>query len=207
MPVKKWCLRFGVLAAIAVAGFGLSRLPDEGVSPGGPPQSGIPQARATPAPVPDAMPRPVHEDHGRLEMIRLPPQPPLPVIAVEPLFDPNARLRLDQTADLKFAVRDRASGLPLSGHEVTASLLHNGEPSADLEAREVEDGVFEVPFTPHGPGQFTVVLNIDGIPAATRKVGVAGTVGGAAQTDQTDPLLAVDPRAPRARTSGRWRIR
>ena len=207
MPVKKWSLRLGVLAAIAVAGFGLSRLLDQGVPPGSPPQSGIPEALAAPAPIVAATPQRVHEDHGRLETIRLRAQPPLPTIAVEPLFDPSVRVRIDQTADVKFAVRDRASGLPLSGHQVTASLLHNGEPPADLETKEVEDGVFDASFTPHGPGQFTVVLDIDGVPVGTRKIGVVGTVGGAAQTDLTDAFLSEDPRVPRARTSGRTRIR
>ena len=65
----------------------------------------------------------------------------------------------------------------------------------------------EVPFTPGGPGQFNIALNVDGVQAGSRKVGVVGAVGAADnRVDVVDPL-SVDPRSPRSRTSGRSRRR
>jgi hypothetical protein len=151
-------------------------------------------------------PRVVIEDRGRLEIVR-PVQQPLPPTVVEPLFEADARLTLNETAKLKFAAHDRASGRPLSGATVTASVTQGKGPALPLSVEEVEDGVFEVPFTPRGPGQFQIALNVDGVPSGSRKVGVVGAVGAADnRVDIVDPL-SVDPRSPRSRTSGRSRRR
>jgi hypothetical protein len=156
---------------------------------------------------PQEPPRVVPDDKGRFEIFRPAKVEPLPATVVEPLFEVDARLKLNETAKLKFAARDRASGLPLSGAIVTASVTHGGGPALPLSVEEVEDGVFEVPFTPHGPGQFQVALNVDGVLAGSRKVGVVGATGAAdARVDIGDPL-SVDPRVNRARTSGRGRRR
>jgi putative ubiquitin-RnfH superfamily antitoxin RatB of RatAB toxin-antitoxin module len=155
---------------------------------------------------PAEYPRTVIEDKGRLEIVR-PVQQPLPPTVVEPLFEADARLTLNETAKLKFAAHDRASGRPLSGATVTASVTQGKGPALPLSVEEVEDGVFEVPFTPRGPGQFQIALNVDGVPSGSRKVGVVGAVGAADnRVDIVDPL-SVDPRSPRSRTSGRSRRR
>jgi hypothetical protein len=151
--------------------------------------------------------RVVIEDTGPIGIVRPVKVEPLPATIVEPLFDPGMRLPIGETTKLKFAARDRASGLPLSGSTVTASVLQGAGPARPLPIEEVEDGVFEVPFTPRGPGQFRVSLSVDGVEAGSRKVGVVGAVGATdGKVDIGNPL-SVDPRDPRARTSGRSRRR
>jgi hypothetical protein len=156
---------------------------------------------------PQEPPRMVPQDIGRFEIVRPANVQPLPPTIVEPLFEVDARLKLNETTKLQFAARDRASGLPLSGATVTASVTQGGGPAFPLSVEEVEDGVFEVPFTPRGPGQFQVALNVDGVVAGSRKVGVVGATGATdGRVDLVDPL-SVDPRVYRARTSGRGRRR
>ena len=76
-----------------------------------------------------------------------------------------------------------------------------------LPVEEVEDGVFEVPFTPRGPGQFQIVLSMGGIPIGSGKVGVAGVAGSPNTPTDIANELSVDPREARVRTSGRGRRR
>jgi hypothetical protein len=132
-------------------------------------------------------------------------KPPLPEI--RPLFDPNMRLHLGETAMLKFAANDRDSRLPAQALAVTASVFHGRDREQRLPVHEVEDGVYEVPFQPHGPGHFQVVLNVNGVPAGSQSLGVIGAAGRTdGVVDIVDPL-SVDPRDFRARTGGkqRWR--
>ncbi len=71
----------------------------------------------------------------------------------------------------------------------------------------MDEGVYEVPFTPHGPRQFKVVLSLGGVPIGSQKVGVVGAVG--ATDDRVDIVnpLSVDPHQFHARTPGRGRLR
>src|SRR5258708_12644970 len=85
-------------------------------------------------------------------------------IEVEPLFEPDMRVKLGETAKLKFAARGKTSRLPESGANVSASVFHGSGPALRLTVDEVDEGVYEVPFTPHGPGQFKVVLSLGGVP-------------------------------------------
>jgi len=148
---------------------------------------------------------PVAENQGRIQIVPPPRLAPLPPTVVEPLFAPDARVKIGETAKLRFAAHDRASGLPESLDHLSATVSHGKDPELKLPVEEVENGVYQVPFNPHGPGQFTIVLSQDGIPVSSRKVGVAG-VAGTAGGDAVDPLDE-DPRVYRARTSGkgRWR--
>jgi hypothetical protein len=148
-----------------------------------------------------AAPSPVREDKGRLQIVERPRLAPLPPTVVEPLFEPDARVKIGETTKLRFAVRDRASALPESLDDVTASVRHGNDPELKLPVEEVDNGVYEVPFTPHGPGQFTIVLSENGNPVGSRSVGAAG-VAGATATPDAD-FLSVDPREYRARTGGR----
>lgn len=144
---------------------------------------------------------------GEAPLRIVPPAPvvPLPKVQVQPLFEADARLKLEEPAKLRFAARN--GGYGLSGATVTASVFHGTDPELHVDVKEVEDGVFEVPFTPHGPGMFNVVLNVDGVPAGSQKVGVVGAAGASdGRTDILDPLAA-DPVAIRARTPGRGRRR
>jgi hypothetical protein len=150
-----------------------------------------------------AAPVPVREDKGRLQIVDAPRMAKVPTTAVEPLFEPDARVKIGETTKLRFAVRDRASDLPESLDAVSASVRHGNDPEMKLPVQEVDNGVYEVPFTPHGPGQFTIVLNENGNPVGSRSVGAAGVAGASGNVDDVDPLLSVDPVAYRARTGAR----
>jgi YtkA-like len=152
-------------------------------------------------------PRVVQEDHGRIEIVRPFKAPELPETIAEPLFEAGERLKLGEEAKLQFAAHDRASGKPISGATVTASITGPGGAKATLPAEEVEDGVFEVPFTPRGPGRFQIALNVDGVQVGSRNVGVVGAVGSHSQEVDVGEPLSVDPRSRRARTGGGFRRR
>jgi len=149
-----------------------------------------------------AAPVPVREDKGRLQIVDRPRTAPVTPAVVEPLFEPDARVKIGETTKLRFAVRDRASDLPESLDGVSASVRHGNDPEMKLPVQEVDNGVYEVPFTAHGPGQFNIVLSDNGRPVGSRTVGAAGVTGASADAD-VDPLLSVDPVAYRARTGAR----
>jgi hypothetical protein len=130
-----------------------------------------------------------------------------PPLEMKPLFDPNMRLHLGETATLKFAANDLDTRARAQGGEVTASLFHGRDPERKLPVHEVDEGVYEVPFQPHGPGQFQVVLNVNGVPAVSQRLGVIGAAGRSdGAVDIVDPL-SVDQREFRARTGGKQRRR
>lgn len=162
-------------------------------------------AAAGPDSPPPAQPEPsqpsvVRESAPRVVQGRPPPE-------MRPMFDPGMRLHLGETATLKFAAREADSRAPARPREVTASVLHGRDPERRLPVREVDEGVYEVPFQPHGPGQFQIVLDVDGVRAGSQRIGVIGAAGridGA--VDIADPL-SVDPRDFRARTGGQFHRR
>ena len=132
---------------------------------------------------------------------------PAPV-EMRPLFDTNLRLKLGDNAMLKFEARDAVSGRPLtSRRQVSASLSDGHGPEQPLEVREDEKGNYEVPFTPHGPGDFNITLSVDGVPSGRQRIGVVGAAGRTdGIVDLIDPL-SVDPRDFRARTGGQFHRR
>src|SRR4051812_16174451 len=67
---------------------------------------------------------PVGEDRGRLQIVAAPKYAPVPKAAVEPLFQADERVKIGETTKLRFAVKDRASGLPQSLEQVSASVTH-----------------------------------------------------------------------------------
>ncbi len=129
-------------------------------------------------------------------------------VHIRPLFDPNLHINLGETAMLKFVARDPASQRPVAPKAViTASVSNGRDPEQPLEVHEDGDGNYEVPFTPHGPGEFNVVLSADGVPTGSHKIGVIGAAGRIdAVVDNVDPL-SVDPRDFRARTGGQFHRR
>jgi len=169
-----------------------------------------PESTASMAPAPPARefaPAIVPEGRGQIEIVRPAKTEDLPPVQVQPLFEADMRVNANETAKLKFAARDRASGRPLSGATVTASVVQGAGPARPLPLEEVEDGVFEVPFKPQGPGRFQVALNVDGVMVGSRSVGVVGAAGANDGTVDIVNPLSVDPREPRSRTSGRSRRR
>jgi hypothetical protein len=151
----------------------------------------------------------VFEDKGRIEIVDKARAEVVRAanIEVQPLFEADMRVKLGETAKLKFAARDRTSRLPESGANVSASVFHGSGPALRLTVDEVDEGVYEVPFTPRGPGRFKVVLSLGGVPIGSEKVGVVGAVG--ATDDRVDIVnpLSVDPHQFHARTPGRGRLR
>jgi hypothetical protein len=160
---------------------------------------------APPAEPPRA-PEIVREDKGSIQLLERVQVQALPAVEVQPLFDAGMRVKAEETTKLRFVARDRASGKPESSAVMTASLLHGKDPALPLQVEEVDDGVFEVPITPHGPGRFDVVLSANGVPVGSQRVGVAGAVGVAPGTDDFLDFTA-DERAGRARPGGRGRRR
>ena len=151
----------------------------------------------------------VSEEKGRIEIIRPAPihdvQSPM---IVQPLFESNAGVKLGEATNLRFAVRDRASGHAAPGGvNMSASVKDGSGPALPLPVEEVEDGIFQVPFTPRGPGQFQVVLSMDGTPIGSGKVGVVGVTGSTSTETDITNSLSVDPRELGARNAGRGRRR
>ena len=144
----------------------------------------------------------IPEDKGGLEAFRQVRMEVEPAMQVQSLIEPNARVKLGQPANIRFAARDRASGLPESLANPSASVFHGSDPERRLPVVEVENGVYEVPFTPQGPGLFNVVLSAGGVPVGFQKLGVVGATGNPdGKVDIIDPL-SIDPRDSRARTGG-----
>jgi hypothetical protein len=149
----------------------------------------------------------IQQDQGRIEMVRTPMPEVLPPMVVQPLFEAGTRVKINETAKLQFAVHDRATGRPESDANLSATVFHGNDPQLRLPVEEVDQGVYEVPFIPRGPGQFNVVLSKDGVPIGSQRVGVVGVAGAPnSKVDIIDPL-SVDPRQYRARTAGRGRRR
>ncbi|MFL5294307.1 MAG: hypothetical protein ACJ79U_22530 [Myxococcales bacterium] len=127
-------------------------------------------------------------------------------LELRPMFDRKMRLESGKPAKLLFVAR--ASGAPASSAEVSISVFHPGEPEHRLPAHEIEEGVYEATFTPHGVGGYRVTLLSGGVPISSAppvKLGVVGTVGAAdpTLTDITGST-SYDPRTTR---TGRGRRR
>lgn len=214
--MKRFLFGAGVLGASALLGLFafifLSSDPPAADAPEGPASaarlSGI-AFGASPS-RPPLQPAVVTEDRGPAQIYQplRAPEPQSPMVA-QPLFETNARIKLGETTNLKFSVRDRATGHAVSGSVISASVKDDINPATPLKVEEVDDGVFEVPFTATGPGQFQIVLSMDGLPVGSGKVGVVGAAG--SLDGQTEVAgLPNDPRefAPAFRPrSGRGRSR
>jgi hypothetical protein len=130
-------------------------------------------------------------------------------LEVRPMFDRRTRLESGKPAKLRFVAR--ASGAPASSADVSVSVFHPGQPEHRLPAEEVEEGVYEATFTPHGVGGYRVTLLSGGmpIPAVPQVLlGVVGAVGAPdpTVTDITDST-GYDPLTTRSKGTGRGRRR
>jgi hypothetical protein len=103
-------------------------------------------------------------------------------VSLVPLFDTNKRFKPKKTFKLQFRAKEKGSGAPVAMDDISFSLRHGqGDAGTQLPARELKRGVFEVPFTPAGPGQYAVVASIRGVPAASIppiRLGVVGVADG-----------------------------
>ncbi len=101
-------------------------------------------------------------------------------IVVEPLFDAkHARLRPGEPAVLRFRATDPA-GASVSAAELSLSLIRTpGNEEVLLAAREIGGGLYEVPFTPDAPGQYSVrVAARGGMASALPPVNASGGAPG-----------------------------
>jgi len=121
-----------------------------------------------------ALARPAEAGEGNLPRARK--------VSLVPLFDANKRFKPKKTFKLQFRAREKPSGAPVALDDISFSLRHGpGDAGTQLPARELKKGVFEVPFTPAGPGQYAVVASVRGAPAASIppvRLGVVGVADG-----------------------------
>jgi hypothetical protein len=134
-----------------------------------------------------------------------------PDVDVQPLFDRKTRLEPGKAVKLRFAARAKSSGSPVSSADLSVSVRHRGEPERRLAAFEVEEGVYEATFLPHGPGEYRVALLAGAVPISSVppvKLGLVGAVG-ADDPTPTDITASTnyDPHTTRSRGTGRGRRR
>jgi hypothetical protein len=109
-------------------------------------------------------------------------------VSLAPLFDTNTRFKVKKTAALRFRVKNDAPGAPLRSGDISFSLRHSaGGASTEMPAKEAKKGVFEVRFTPEGPGQYWIAAAVRGAPAGSIPAVHLGVVGVA------DGLVEVPP--------------
>jgi hypothetical protein len=122
-----------------------------------------------------------------------------------PLFDPNTRFRPGKTVKLRFRARRTPAGAPIGLSEVSFWLRH-GPPGAEVRllATKLKGDVFEVPFTPLGPGQYAVLMTLHGAPRNAIppvRLGVIGAARGLVE----EPPEADAEVLQRRRSGGRTR--
>jgi hypothetical protein len=127
-------------------------------------------------------------------------------LELRPMFDRKMRLESGKPAKLRFVAR--ASGAPASSAEVSVSVFHPGEPEHRLPAHEVEEGVYEATFTPHGVGGYRVTLLSGGMPISSAPPVKLGVVGGVGAGDPTvTDITGSTSYDPRTTRTGRGRRR
>ena len=102
-------------------------------------------------------------------------------VSVAPLFDVNTRFKKKKAVKLRFRAQYKGAGAPLAPNDISFSLKDPKGTESPMPARLVKKGVFEVPFTPPGPGQYTVTVAIRGVrEGAVRPIhlGVLGVADG-----------------------------
>jgi hypothetical protein len=126
-------------------------------------------------------------------------------VSLVPLFDTHKRFKPKKTFKLRFRAREKASGAPVAMEDISFSLRHGPhDAGTQLPARALKEGVFEVPFTPLGPGQYAVVASIRGAPAASIPPVRLGVVGVADGLIEEPPEADVDA-SRKARRIGKRR--
>jgi hypothetical protein len=85
-------------------------------------------------------------------------------VVCAPLFDTYRSFKAGTAVELRFRAREALTGIPIQRKEISFQ-LRDDETTIPLAATEVKKGVFAVPFTPQGPGQYWLDVSIRGAPA------------------------------------------
>ncbi|MFL5308872.1 MAG: hypothetical protein ACJ79H_00320 [Myxococcales bacterium] len=124
-------------------------------------------------------------------------------VSFAPLFDTHTRFKPKRTVNLRFRATDK--GVPVALADISFSLRHRtGDAAVPLPARELKRGVFVVPFSPAGPGQYAVAAAIRGTPADSIPPVRLGVVGVSDGLVEEPPEADVDV-TQRKRARGRSR--
>jgi hypothetical protein len=88
------------------------------------------------------------------------------MVCFAPLFDAYTMFKVKQRVQLRFRAREALSGIPIRSRDISFTLRHGANGAArKLQMKAVKRGVFEVPFSPRGPGQYWVTVSIRGTTA------------------------------------------
>jgi hypothetical protein len=101
-------------------------------------------------------------------------------VTLKPLFDVQTRFKPKKTVLLHFRVQDAASGASLPLKDVSFSVVGPKAPETIAAARK-KGSVFVVPFTPPGPGRYSVVAAVRGVSLGSIQpihLGVVGVADG-----------------------------
>lgn len=115
--------------------------------------------------------------------------------SITPLFDATQRFRMKKTVRLRFRV-ERDSGAKALDGDVLLFLRH-GPPVTETQllVRRVKPGIFEIPFTPEGPGQYAVVALVRGTRTGMITVARLGVPGVADGLVEQPPEADAEARA------------
>jgi len=96
------------------------------------------------------------------------------------LFDAQTSFKARATVELRFRAREAISGDPIRDRDISFHLRRGADgASIRLPATEVRKGVFAVPFTPPGPGDYWLTSAVRGAPSGVMPeihLGVLGLV-------------------------------
>jgi hypothetical protein len=88
-------------------------------------------------------------------------------VCFAPLFDAYTMFKARKRVQLRFRAREALSGIPIRSRDISFSLRHGSNGVArKLGMKAVKKGIFEVPFTPRGTGDYWIAVSIRG---ATRE--------------------------------------
>ncbi|MFL5390775.1 MAG: hypothetical protein ACJ79C_18745 [Myxococcales bacterium] len=106
------------------------------------------------------------------------------------LFDTETTFKAKATVELRFRAREAISGDPIRDRDISFHLRRGADgASIPLPAAEVRKGVFAVPFTPPGPGDYWLAAAVRGAPSGTIpeiRLGVLGLAEGAVEVQPED---------------------
>jgi hypothetical protein len=131
----------------------------------------------------------------------------LPPTVIQPLVGGTARAVIGEKNKIRFQAKDRKSGLPETLTNVSVEVMHGKNVVAKLPVEEVDNGVYEVAFTPPGPGVYNMVLSANGTQVGSQRVGVPGVAGGGKNDSNTFDPINADPRVYYSKTPSRSRRR
>ncbi|MFL5442635.1 MAG: hypothetical protein ACJ79W_26060 [Myxococcales bacterium] len=106
------------------------------------------------------------------------------------LFDTETTFKAKATVELRFRAREAISGDPIRDRDISFHLRRGAYgASIPLPVAEVRKGVFAVPFTPPGPGDYWLAAAVRGAPSGTIpeiRLGVLGVAEGPVEVRPED---------------------